>query len=303
MKKILFVLMLFLAISLSQAVTVERSMNSAIDFGKTLAITFIINPENSTSFEFTDAVPTEWQFVDWNIQGINKENVVFSNTATSLSDNSKEIYKWKFENATGLITLTYDIIVKTAGEEKLTALWIVGNGIESKESTIVVRSTGAVCGNAICETAYGENNFTCPTDCNFKMNVFFWLGLLLTATIISISGIYFREYNKVKAMPRQKPKGHTQVIAFEMKERPKEISQIKTIREQPRQKIVKQRTQRKTVKQSRVQPKKKAETSRKKSKPKKIARKPVTRPSKNKSEKLYKETLSRLDKIKKGLRT
>lgn len=225
MKRILFVIFVaFLAVSLSNALTVDREMVSAIDANKELTIKFIINPETTQNFEFTDALPTEWQFVSWDVQGIPKETVSFSHSPTSSMDQQKEIYRWQFSNANSSIILTYSVIPKTTGDKILTAVWTHDNQVESKDSEIFVREAGIICGNGICESGYGENNVNCSLDCKTKVaNPFFWLALLILATVLSISGLFFREYEKVKPQaPKTQPKGPTKVIKFEVREKKEE---------------------------------------------------------------------------------
>lgn len=189
----LAILILFLIFSAVNCITVERELQKTIHFNEILEIKIKINPEGIKNFEFTDAIPKEWDFISWNVT-INETKVSFSSHQLPYDD--RIVYKWIFSNVSEPFELNYYVIPKTIGATKLTMLWKYGNNFSSKESEIFVKAVGPVCGNDICESGYGENNINCPTDCKFKANPYPWLFILLLSTFILILGIAYKLKSK-----------------------------------------------------------------------------------------------------------
>lgn len=319
-KGYIFFAIAFFAISLSYGITVERTAVPAADFGEQVEITFFINPDGIQKFDFTETLPAQWEILSWGVQGISKESVLFSQTTPEILENSKTVYSWAFENALEPITLTYIVVVNSVGEVDLKTMWFYEEQIESQENEFFVRSTGVVCGDNICQSAYGENLINCPGDCPFKSTPYFWISLLLFATIIVVTGVIYRESKKIKMPKRglQPPifqiqknqavktiKKPEKVIHFEIKERTTADFPKPPVMEQktkPKERIVRSKPKA-FSKKPKTSKKKAKKTTKKPAKPKKKQVKKIKKTAKrNKPEKFYKDTLSRLEKIKKELK-
>jgi hypothetical protein len=298
LKKIIFLIVIsLLVISISAAeIDVSRTASESIQVNEPYTATLKTGTVTYSQFDIAELLPVGWELVDWSVSG-NASAVNFEHSTTSYIGSVREVYKWSFsEAAANGIELGYTAIPRRAGSFNITTMLTYSSpaGFSSAENKIFVGGTtpGMMCGNNICESLYGENVFTCPQDCRFNMltNPMVMLSVLILAMAIIFAGLAYREY-KMYGPEWAKPK-------LSVLDRP--VEEV-VFQEEKQVKVVAQKKARAAPKKARVATVRPVFPHRPKAK--RIAKRVAKRgKAAAKHTKFYKNTMERLERIRKNLK-
>jgi hypothetical protein len=298
LKKIIFLIVVsLLVISISAAdIGISRTASEPVQVNEPYTATLKTGAVTYSQFDIAELLPVGWELVDWSASG-NASAVKFEHSTTSYIGSVREVYKWSFsEAAANGVEVKYTAIPRRAGSFNITTMTTYSSpaGFSSAENKIFVGGTtpNMMCGNDICELLYGENVFTCPQDCRFNMltNPMVMLSVLILAMAIIFSGLAYREY-KMYGPEWAKPK-------LSVLDRP--VKEVVFPEEKP-VKAVAQKRVRAASKEARAASVRPVFPHRPKAKrtAKRVAK---GRKAAAKHTKFYKNTMDRLERIRKALK-
>jgi hypothetical protein len=291
LKKFIFLIavsLLVIGVSFAQ-IDISRTSSSPVQVNEPYTATLKTGAVTYSQFDIAELLPVGWELTDWGVSG-NASAVKFEHSTTSYIGSVREVYKWSFsEAAPNGAEVRYTAIPRRAGSFNITTMTTYTSpaGFSSSENKIFVGGTtpNMMCGNNICESIYGENLFTCPQDCRFNLlsNPMVMLSVLILAMAIIFAGLAYREY-KMYGPEWAKPK-------LSVLDRP--VEEVVFKEEKPVKAVAQKRVRAAHVRPVFPHRPKAKKTAKRVTKRRKAAAKHT---------KFYKNTIDRLERIRKSLR-
>jgi len=180
--------LIFLISAANSLLNVERQAppTAVTDAGYT--VNLVIKPENLTTFDIAEMLPTDWAIENWTVSG-NTSKVRYEVLSVPYRGEQKSAYHWRF-NQTSEVHLSYTVKPKPGfiGFQTLVNVYTYPGGFDAKEYTLFTSGTvfkTAACGNNICEILFGETQESCPQDCNVQVDIVTIFIVLLIALVVA----------------------------------------------------------------------------------------------------------------------
>ncbi len=186
-KTILFLAVLLLVLPVCFGASFNKIIPSHIEEPDVINVSIIINTEGYNEFDLLELVPSGTEILNWN-----------ASTLAELESRTKdfdyfgkvEVYRWNFKEVNQEeIILDYQIEVKEYGNFETTTLIIYEDGFSSESHNVYVG-----------ETVQTGLIFT-------ELEEPIWqLAVLMLATIILVSGVYYRYFKNKEKESKEKNK-------------------------------------------------------------------------------------------------
>lgn len=173
-KPIALFLVVFSIISLSFGLEVQTDYPSTMTLSKESDAKITIFTEGATIFDIVSILPHGWEITDWQAT---TQNVFAETRDMEYLEETHSVYRWRIECQDEKVEILLKIKPNSYGENGITTLWMHEQGFDSEDKTFFVESISKE-----------------PTLQNTLL-----LIVLLTATMIAIGGVAYREYKKIKS--------------------------------------------------------------------------------------------------------
>lgn len=173
-KPILFCLVMLAIIPIAFGLDVQTNYAAQMDYLQETDSKIVIFTEGQEVFDIVTILPYGWEITEWQAT---TPNVFAESRATEYLGEMHSVYRWRVECQEEQVEISMKIKPTTAGNNRITTLWIYAEGFNSEETTVFVRAAPEI-----------------TTPQNFML-----LIILIAATAIAIGGVAYREYLKIKS--------------------------------------------------------------------------------------------------------